>query len=254
MVRADAWKLTADGSNQGRSGYFMQPYLGEDNGGHANWTPDTMRDAIKAGLDDGWQMTIHTNGDAAVEMAVEALEDLLPGYGKNDLRPFFIHYSVTTDDQIARTAKLGVSASLLMNHVYYWGAAFRDTILGLERANRLDRAASIMKAGISTSFHSDYNVSKVHPLLSARTGVFRQMQANGEVLNPAECVTPAQALEAITTNAAWQIHADDRGSLEVGKRADFAIVDENPWTSDPNGWDAIKVSATYIDGTVAFEA
>jgi predicted amidohydrolase YtcJ len=80
------------------------------------------------------------------------------------------------------------------------------------------------------------------------------MQANGEVLNPAECVTPAQALEAITTNAAWQIHADDRGSLEVGKRADFAIVDENPWTSDPNGWDAIKVSATYIDGTVAFEA
>ncbi len=254
MVRADAWKLTADGSNQGRSGYFMQPYLGEDNGGHANWTPDTMRDAIKAGLDDGWQMTIHTNGDAAVEMAVEALEDLLPGYGKNDLRPFFIHYSVTTDDQIARTAKLGVSASLLMNHVYYWGAAFRDTILGLERANRLDRAASIMKAGISTSFHSDYNVSKVHPLLSARTGVFRQMQANGEVLNPAECVTPAQALEAITTNAAWQIHADDRGSLEVGKRADFAVVDENPWTSDPNGWDAIKVSATYIDGTVAFEA
>lgn len=254
MVRADAWKLTADGSNQGRSGYFMQPYLGEDNGGHANWTPDTMRDAIKAGLDDGWQMTIHTNGDAAVEMAVEALEDLLPGYGKNDLRPFFIHYSVTTDDQIARTAKLGVSASLLMNHVYYWGAAFRDTILGLERANRLDRAASIMKAGISTSFHSDYNVSKVHPLLSARTGVFRQMQANGEVLNAAECVTPAQALEAITTNAAWQIHADDRGSLEVGKRADFAIVDENPWTSDPNGWDAIKVSATYIDGTVAFEA
>jgi predicted amidohydrolase YtcJ len=141
-----------------------------------------------------------------------------------------------------------------MNHVYYWGAAFRDTILGLERANRLDRAASIMKAGISTSFHSDYNVSKVHPLLSARTGVFRQMQANGEVLNPAECVTPAQALEAITTNAAWQIHADDRGSLEVGKRADFAVVDENPWTSDPNGWDAIKVSATYIDGTVAFEA
>jgi predicted amidohydrolase YtcJ len=80
------------------------------------------------------------------------------------------------------------------------------------------------------------------------------MQANGEVLNATECVTPAQALEAITTNAAWQIHADDRGSLEVGKRADFAIVDENPWTSDPNGWDAIKVSATYIDGTVAFEA
>jgi predicted amidohydrolase YtcJ len=254
MVRADAWKLTTDGSNQGRSGYFMQPYLGQDDGGHANWTPETIRDAIKAGLDDGWQVTIHTNGDAAVEMALEAMEEMLPGYTQADLRHFFIHYSVTTDDQLARTAKAGISATMLMNHVYYWGAAFRDSILGPDRANRLDRAASAMKAGISTSFHSDYNVSKVHPLLSARTGVLRQMQANGEVLNAAECVTPAQALAAITTNAAWQIHADDRGSLEVGKRADFAIVDENPWSSDPNGWDAIKVTATYIDGTPAFEA
>jgi predicted amidohydrolase YtcJ len=217
MVRADAWKLTTDGSNQGRSGYFMQPYLGQDDGGHANWTPETIRDAIKAGLDDGWQVTIHTNGDAAVEMALEAMEEMLPGYTEADLRHFFIHYSVTTDDQLARTAKAGISATMLMNHVFYWGAAFRDSILGPDRANSLDRAASAMKAGISTSFHSDYNVSKVHPLLSARTGVLRQMQANGEVLNAAECVTPAQALAAITTNAAWQIHADDRGSLEVGK-------------------------------------
>ncbi len=254
MVRADAWKMTTDGSNQGRSGYFFQPYLGQADGGHANWTPESIRDGMKAGLDDGWQVTIHTNGDAAVEMALEALEDLLPGYGANDLRHFFIHYSFTTDDQIARTAKAGLSASLLMNHVYYWGAAFRDTILGPERANNLDRAASMINAGISTSFHSDYNVSKVHPLLSAKTGVFRTLQADGSVLNPAECVTPEQALAAITTSAAWQIHADDRGTLEVGKRADFAIVNENPWTSDPNGWDTISVSATYIDGTPAFEA
>lgn len=254
MVRADAWKLTADGSNQGRSGYFMQPYLGEETGGHADWTPESIRDAMKAGLDDGWQTTIHTNGDAAVEMALEAFEDLLPHYGKNDLRHFFVHYSVTTDDQIARTAKAGLSATFLMNHVYYWGAAFRDTILGADRAGRLDRVASAIKAGIVSSVHSDYNVSKVHPLQSARTAVLRQLKVDGSVLNPAECATPEQALAAITTSAAWQIHADDRGSLEVGKRADFAIVDVNPWTSDPNGWDAIKVSATYIDGTVAYQA
>ncbi len=254
MVRADAWKLTSDGSNQGRSGYFMQPYLGEDTGGHANWTPESLLDAMKAGFDDGWQVTIHTNGDAAVEMVLGVFEELLPNYTQKDLRHFFIHYSVTTDDQIARTAKAGLSATLLMNHVYYWGAAFRDTILGPERANHLDRTASIMRAGISTSYHSDYNVSKVQPLLSAKTGVLRKLLADGTVLNPAECATPQQALEAITTNAAWQIHADDRGSLAVGKRADFAIVDVDPWTSSPEGWDAIKVSATYIDGTVAFQA
>jgi predicted amidohydrolase YtcJ len=141
-----------------------------------------------------------------------------------------------------------------MNHVLYWGAAFRDTILGAERANRLDRVASAIKAGMSVSVHSDYNVSKVHPLLSAQTAVLRRLQADGSVLNAAESATPAQALAAITTNAAWQIHADDRGSLEVGKRADYAVLDSNPWTSDPASWDKIVVNETYIDGTLAFQA
>jgi predicted amidohydrolase YtcJ len=254
MVRADAWKVVTDGSNQGRSGYFEQPYLGEDTGGRANWSPEGLRSALKAGLDDGWQIMVHTNGDAAVEMALEAMEELLPALAPNDSRHRFEHVSFTTDDQLTRMAAANISPSFLMNHVYYWGAAFRDTILGPQRAARLDRVASAVKAGLRPSFHSDYNVSKVHPLLSARTGVFRQLQADGSVLNPAEAATPAQALAAITTNAAWQIHADDRGSLEVGKRADFAVVDVDPWSSDPDGWDKITVNETYIDGTLAYQA
>lgn len=254
MVRADAWKVVTDGSNQGRSGYFFQPYLGEDHGGHANWTPEGLRGAITPGLRDGWQIMVHTNGDAAVEFALTAMEDLLPGFGTNDLRHRFEHVSFTTDDQLTRMAKAGISPSFLMNHVFYWGAAFRDTILGPERANRLDRVASAYAAGLRPSLHSDYNVSKVHPLQSARTAVLRQLQADGSVLNPAECATPEQALTAITTGAAWQIHADDRGSLEVGKRADYAVVSADPWTSDADGWDKITVNETYIDGTLAFSA
>jgi predicted amidohydrolase YtcJ len=187
-------------------------------------------------------------------MALEAMEDLLPGYGKNDLRHRFEHVSFTTDDQLARLAKAGISPSFLMNHVFYWGAAFRDTLLGADRANHLDRVASAYKAGLRPSLHSDYNVSKVHPLQSARTAVLRELQADGTVLNPAECATVEQALTAITTGAAWQIHADDRGSLEVGKRADYAVLDSNPWTSDPESWDKIVVNETYIDGVLAFQA
>jgi predicted amidohydrolase YtcJ len=74
------------------------------------------------------------------------------------------------------------------------------------------------------------------------------------VLNPAECVTPAQALAAITTNAAWQIHADDRGSLEVGKRADWAVVSADPWSTAASEWAEITVSETYIDGTPAWQS
>lgn len=254
MVRADAWKVVTDGSNQGRSGYFMQPYLGEDSGGRADWTPESMRDVLGVGLDDGWQLMVHTNGDGAIEFALGALEELLPVRGGNDLRHRLEHVSFSTDDQLARMAAIGLSPSFLMNHVYYWGAAFRDTILGPERANRLDRVASAYAAGLRPSLHSDYNVTDINPLLSARTAVQRRLEADGSVLNPAECATAAQALAAITTNAAWQIHADDRGSLEVGKRADFAVASADPWSTDPDSWADITISETYIDGTPAWQS
>lgn len=253
MVRADAWKLVADGSNQGRSGYFLQPYLGETSGGHANWTPEGLREVIRAGLDDGWQLMIHTNGDAAVEFALDAVEELLPGADPH-LRHRFEHASVTTNDQLARMAAAGISPSFLMDHVYYWGAAFRDTILGARRAERLDRLASAYRAGLRPSLHSDYNVTTVRPLRSARTAVLRTLEADGSVLAPDERVSAEQALAAITTHAAWQIHADDRGALRPGMRADFAIVDQDPWTSDPAGWGDAVVHATYIDGTPAFSS
>ncbi|MFM9135419.1 MAG: amidohydrolase, partial [bacterium] len=227
MLRADAWKVVSDGSNQGRSGYMLQPYLGEDNGAKADFTPETLREAMKAGLDDGWQVMVHTNGDAAVEFVLDAYEDLLPGYGTTDLRHRLEHCSISTDDQLARIAALGLSPSFLMNHVYYWGAAFRDTILGPKRAGRLDRVASAYRAGLRPSLHSDYNVTEVHPLLSARTAVLRKTKADGQVLNAAECATPAQALAAITTNAAWQIHADDRGTLAVGQAADVRRLERD---------------------------
>lgn len=253
MVRADAWKLVADGSNQGRSGYFLQPYLGETSGGHANWTPEGLREVIRAGLDDGWQLMIHTNGDAAVEFALDAAQELLPGTNPH-LRHRFEHASVTTDAQLARMAAVGISPSFLMDHVYYWGAAFRDTILGADRAARLDRVASAYRAGLRPSLHSDYNVTTVHPLRSAQTAVLRRLKADGSVLGPEECATSEQALAAVTTHAAWQIHADDRGALRSGMRADFAVVDADPWTSDPAGWDGIAVQQTFIDGIAAYTA
>ena len=253
MVRADAWKLVADGSNQGRSGYFLQPYLGQDDGGHPNWTPEGLREVMRAGLDDGWQLMIHTNGDAAVDLALDAAEELLPASAPG-LRHRFEHASVTSNEQLRRMAAAGISPSFLMDHVRFWGAAFRDTILGPDRAGRLDRVASAYRAGLRPSLHSDYNVTTVRPLRSAQTAVLRRLDADGTVLGAADCATPAQALAAITTHAAWQLHADDRGMLRVGMRADYAVVETDPWTSDPAAWDRIAVQQTVVGGIPAFSA
>ncbi|MDQ1307517.1 MAG: hypothetical protein QG671_3350 [Actinomycetota bacterium] len=254
MVRAVAWKVVTDGSNQGRSGYFEQPYLNEDTGGHANMTPEKLVELMTEGLDAGWQLMVHANGDAAVEFALEGYEAALAGRETADLRHRMEHVSFAFDQNFARMAKAGVSPSFLMNHVYFWGRVFRDNILGPERADRLDRVATALKHGLRPSLHSDFNVTKMQPLLSAQTAVLRVMRDNGEVLNAAECVSAEEALTAITTNAAWQIHADDRGTLEVGKRADYTILSDNPWTAAPDSWHAITVRETRVGGEVTFSS
>jgi hypothetical protein len=254
MVRAVAWKVVTDGSNQGRSGYFEQPYLNEDTGGHANMTPEKLVELMTEGLDAGWQLMVHANGDAAVEFALEGYEAALAGRETADLRHRMEHVSFAFDQNFARMAKAGVSPSFLMNHVYFWGRVFRDNILGPERADRLDRVATALKHGLRPSLHSDFNVTKMQPLLSAQTAVLRVMRDNGEVLNAAECVSAEEALTAITSNAAWQIHADDRGTLEVGKRADYTILSENPWTAAPESWHAITVRETRVGGEVTFSS
>lgn len=254
MVRADAWKIVTDGSNQGRSGYFEQPYLNEDTGGHANFTPEELLSMINAGLDAGWQLMVHTNGDAAVEFGLEGYEAGLAGRAATDLRHRMEHVSFAHPDDFTRMAAIGVSPSFLMNHLYYWGKVFRDNILGPERAARLDMVASALQAGLRPSLHSDYNVTEMRPLLSAQTAVLRRMRHSDEQLNPAECVSPAEALKAITVDAAWQIHADDRGTLEVGKRADYTILSDNPWTADPLTWADITTLETRVGGEVTYSA
>jgi len=256
MVRAVAWKVLSDGSNQGRSGYLREHYVGQpDNRGHANMDIEQCIALIKAGHDAGWQVMTHANGDAALDMVVSAYEQALGDQPSTaDRRHRIEHCSLASSEHFERMARVAVQPSFLMNHVYYWGRVFRDNILGPERANELDSVASALAAGLRPSLHSDYSVSPMQPLLSARTAAQRKMRDGGEVLNPAECVSPEAALKAITVDAAWQIHADDRGTLEVGKKADYALLSANPWESDVSTWADITVHETRIDGSVAWSS
>ena len=254
MVRAVAWKIVSDGSNQGRSGFQRKPYIGTDNCGEANMTPEELTAIVREGHEAGWQIMLHANGDAAIDEALGAFETVLDGTSGLELRHRIEHCSLAHPEQITKMAELGISPSFLMNHLYYWGKALRDNIVGPEAAENLDRLGSAVKNGMRPSLHSDYSVSQIQPLLSARTAVLREMRDGGEVLNASEKVDPPAALRAITVDAAWQVHGDDRGSLEVGKKADFAILSANPWTSDPSTWADIKVHETRIDGTPAWSA
>jgi len=259
-LRSQTVKWVSDGSNQGYTGYMRENYLGRDTRGVANFSPADLAANFAKTVDAGWPIMCHANGDAAIDMVLDAFSAVAGRPGWDAAKRHRIeHCSLLHDEHIATMARLGITPSFLMNHVRLWGRVMRDDILGAPRADLLDRYASVVKAGLRASFHCDFSVSPIGPLnyiatAAARTmadGAARTMADGGEVLNAAEKVSVAQALRGSTIDAAWMCHADGLvGSLEAGKAADFVLLGDDPLNheSEPDAVRDIAVQATYLDG------
>ena len=111
-----------------------------------------------------------------------------------------------------------------------------------------------LKYDLRPTIHSDYNCQPIDPIRCIYNAVTRIIRNTGEVLNPNECVTPEQAIRAITLDAAWQCHMDDIvGSIEKDKYADFVVLDKDPMKVDPKEIINIKVLQTWFEGKIAYE-
>ena len=257
-LRSQTIKWVSDGSNQGYTGYMRENYVGRDTRGVANFTPEQLAANFAKTVAAQWPIMCHANGDAALDMVMAAFAATakLPGWDAGK-RHRIEHCSLLHDEHIAAMASLGVSPSFLMNHVRLWGRVMRDEILGPERADLLDRYASVTKAGIRGSFHCDFSVSPIGPLNYIATAAARTMADGGEVLNAAERVSVEQALRGSTIDAAWMCHADGLvGSLAAGKAADFVVLGDDPLAheSDPDAVRDIAVLATYCEGVEVHSA
>jgi predicted amidohydrolase YtcJ len=140
--------------------------------------------------------------------------------------------------------------------VHYWGKAFRDEVFGPEKALLLGRAQSCTEAGIRWTVHSDEPVSDMGPLRLMDNVVNRTMwKEPGSVLNPAERVSVEQAIISLTRDAAWQCHSEHEiGTLEVGKFADFVVLDKDPRAAPPAEIGKLKVLETWVDGRRVYAA
>jgi predicted amidohydrolase YtcJ len=242
-------KAWSDGSNQGLTGYQRKPYLNSSNRGALNYSPEEIETLVRTLHADGWPIGIHANGDAAIDVVLDAFERGTGGEGGHKYRHRIEHCSILHDDQIRRMKALGISPSFLIGHVHYWGRAFRDRLLGPERANRLDPCRSALAGGLRISLHSDYNVTPIDPLRCIENAVLRDMNEGGGILNPAECISPLEAIRAVTIDAAWQCHLDDTcGSLEVGKSADLVVLERDPTTVSPDTLRSIRIHSTWLGG------
>ena len=178
---------------------------------------------------------IHANGDQAVSFTIEAYKNAIEGYTGEPLRHRIEHCSLlntgTDPNQPFQLQALGISPSFLIGHVGYWGQSFRDVIFGEEKAQMLDVCQSALNANLRISLHSDHSITPLGPLRMMEQSITRIMEADPDkkVLNPGECLTPQQALIAVTNDAAWQCYADQWvGCLNDDYFADFVILDTDP--------------------------
>lgn len=163
-----------------------------------------------------------------------------------------IHCQLASQEHIQRMKRLGVVPSYFVNHVYYWGDRHVSMFLGPERAQRIDPLASSMKEGLIFTLHSDLPVTPVDPLFSINCAVNR-ITREGQVLGAEERIPPLEALKAYTTRAAYCSFEEHlKGSIEVGKLADFVVLSDNPLAASPEGIKDIQVEATVVGGRVVF--
>lgn len=244
-------KLVIDGSIQGFTARLRWP--GYHNGAaNGLWilAPQQVRDLLSEYHRAGLTVHMHTNGDEATDVAIDAVETVLREHPRWDHRHTLQHCQLADAAQFRRMAKLGMCANLFANHLYYWGDAHYESTVGPARASRMDAANTALQCGVPISLHSDAPITPIGPLFTAWCAVNRR-SASGRVIGEGERIQAHEALHAMTMGAAFTLKLDHLiGSIEVGKFADFAVLEADPLNTPPDELADIGVWGTVLGGRV----
>lgn len=250
-------KLWHDGSPYTGSMYTHSPYLdttlnhilGIQPGthGHALITRNTLREKVQQYTREGWQVAIHTQGDASIQEVTNAIEQAgqLPGRAPTVRLEHTIQLPVTLMPGLAHRQ---VAVSFHINHILYYGDALENSVIGRAMAQRSLPVRSAFLTGLRPSLHADSPMFPAKPFSLMQTAMLRTT-SSGLAINPTEAIDRHQALRTMTINAAYQLRQDDQiGSLEPGKWADLVLLDGNPYETPASHLEQLQVQQVYLAG------
>ena len=243
-------KLFSDGAFFSQLAQMLEP--GYIDGHHGEWLmpPEILEESMRAYWHAGFQIHVHVCGDLGLELAIDILEKLQEEKPRFNHGFTFEHFGFSTQEQIQRIKALGAQVSANVYYLHELSDIYANQGIGYERASQISRLGSCINNGINTTLHSDFTMAPAEPLNSAWVAVNRVNHV-GEVMCAEECLTPEQALQAITINAANVLGmANDTGSIRAGKFADFTVLDDDPLTCDPMALRDINIHATVFEGKV----
>lgn len=259
-VRVGGCKLTIDGSPQGFTALRDRPYfdpVGDYPPGYAGYSAVTMeqvQDAVNWCYENGLQVITHANGEGASDMLIAALGAAQEKYGDPGNRPVLIHGQFLREDQVDSYQRLGVFMSLFPMHTFYWGDWHRDHTVGPVNAENISPTGWLVQRGMMFGSHHDAPVAFPDSMRILDATVTRRTRS-GDILGPHQRVDVMTALKAMTIWPAWQqFEEDDKGSIEVGKLADFVILSGDPTAVDPETLDQLRVVKTIKENKVIYEA
>ena len=253
-------KFWIDGSPYAGGMAMNEPYLDNEftrnklgikfgKKGHLTYDDERLFFLIEKFHKEGWQIAAHIQGERAAKQFLDAVEEAQQIFPRNDYRHRMEHNALVTSEQLRRAFRLGVTPSFYIDHIYYYGDALKEVIVGPKRAARFMPVNSSKKAGHRFTLHTDSPSSPIGVLRMMRVAVTRKTRSGKYVLGHDEKITVNDAIKAVTINAAWQIFEEDtRGSLEVGKLADFTVLSRNLKKIPPEEWKSVEIVGTYLAG------
>ncbi|MCH2172787.1 amidohydrolase [Myxococcota bacterium] len=240
-------KYYADGAFFSQRMQMSEPYL---DGHHGEWmmTPQEQEAVLEAFWKKGWGIHVHVNGDAGLDLVLDQIEAQQRAHPSPGRRIVLEHYGYAREDQHQRLARMGVEVS---NNAYYThelAPIYHEHGFGPERAADISPLGGLERAGVPVSFHSDYPMAPAEPLRLAWVAVNR-IGSDGRVWGADQKLSTDRAVRAITVEAARSLGLEEEiGSIRPGKRADFTVLEADPYEVDPATWKDIPVWGTVLGG------
>ncbi|QAA80364.1 amidohydrolase [Aequorivita sp. H23M31] len=251
-------KLTLDGSPQGKTAWLSKCYHVNPEGrkgcyeGYPVMDDSTATKLVKTAFKNKWQLICHSNGDAAIDQYIRAVEAAEKEYGYPDHRTVLIHGQTLRKNQIPDLVRLDMFASLFPMHTFYWGDWHSESVLGEPRASYISPTRDVLAAGINLTSHHDAPVTMPNSMRVLDATVNR-VTRSGKILGPDQRLTAYEGIKTLTTWAAKQYFEEHRkGTISKGKLADFVIVDKNPVKIDPSAIHDIAIMESIKEGKTVY--
>ena len=256
-LRIGGVKMSIDGGITGRNACFHEPYENDEhNHGIIRIQQDELNHTVQVCHDAGLRCCVHAIGDKAFDMALDAYENAIEHSPRKDHRHRIEHMGnwLATPKLMQRMVRSNIVAIPNIAFAYYIGDAILDCV-GEKRLTKAFPFHTLLKNGVIIAGGSDSpGYWPVDPLRDIATAASRKMRW-GDVWVPEERISVSEAFAMHTTTASWVgFEENDKGTLEIGKLADIAVLADDPFAIAPEKIRELNVEMTLVGGEVKYQA